>query len=124
MDTETKIQELLDKNRVEDLDKFLKNRECCNNFNTFLMYFFHVVQTAGILTTTVAAGYNMKEIIWLGATLNALAALIHVFEKLNEGRIKQYGRNIKAIKDNNYLDEETVAADDDNASHPPPPPPI
>ena len=105
---DSQIQSLLENNRLEDLKRFLNRRQYLNSTNVALMYLFHIVQTSGILVTTLAAGYDMKSIIWVGASLNALAALIHVFEKTNDGLIKQYGKDIQLIKDNNYVDESPV----------------
>jgi hypothetical protein len=72
------------------------------------IYFFHIVQSAGILTTTIAAGYDMKEIIWLGVGLNILASLINVFEKTNNGISKKLMKDIQAIKEGTFVDESEV----------------
>ena len=116
--TNTQIQQLLESNRVDDLKRFLKRRHCLNVTNVSLMYLFHIVQTAGILTTTLAAGYDLKYVIWIGASLNAIAALIHVFEKTNESLIKQYGKDIQMIKDNTYIDETPVDVEADETNQP------
>ena len=56
----TKIQSIFDKNVVSDLQRFIKKRQCLNETNMVFIYLFHIVQTAGILTTTIAAGNNAK----------------------------------------------------------------
>ena len=109
--TSDAIRTLLESNKVSDLKQFLGRRQCLNTTNIGLMYLFHIVQTAGILTTTLAAGYDMKNIIWVGAALNAAAALIHVFEKINDSLIKQYGKDIHAIQEGTYVDESAVDLD-------------
>lgn len=106
------IQTLLNENKVSDLKRFLYRRDCLNCTNIFLMYTFHIVQTSGILTTTIAAGYDMREIVWVGAALNALAALIHVFERLNLSLIRQYAKDIHQIRINEYEDEEATDVED------------
>ena len=106
------IKNLLESNKVDDLKRFLNRRSCLNSTNICLIYLFHFVQTAGILTTTVAAGYDLKEIIWIGASLNALATLIHVFEKINDGLLKQYEKDIQLIRSGNYIDESHITMDD------------
>ena len=78
------------------------------------MYLFHIVQTSGILTTTVGAGYDAKQFIWLGAALNATAALIHIFERLNLSLIQQYGKAIHQIRINEYEDEEANELEEKN----------
>lgn len=113
VDANARIVALLDTNKVSDLERFLSRRRCLNCTNLFLLYLFHIVQTVGILTTTVAAGYDMKEYVWLGAGLNATAALIHVFEHVNQSLIKQYAKDIHQIRINEYEDEAAEDVDDD-----------
>ena len=73
-----------------------------------LIYLFHVVQSAGILTTTIAAGYDMKVIVWVGVGFNILASLINVFEKTNTGISKHLMKDTQAIKNGTYVDEEPL----------------
>lgn len=99
------IQRIFDNNELEDLKKFIGKRQCLNNFNMSLMYIFHIVQSAGILTTTVAAGYNQVYLIWIGVALNILASLINIFEKNNNSMLKKLMIDIQKIKDGNYIGE-------------------
>jgi len=99
------IQNILNGNVIDDLNQAIKKRKCLNKANSVFIYIFHIIQTFGILTTTVAAGYNLKELVWVGAGLNALATLIHVFEKTNNGISKRLLVDIKAIKAGTYIDE-------------------
>lgn len=115
--TNAVIQRLLETNKLEDLKSFLRRRQCLNCTNVFLMYGFHIIQTAGILTTTLAAGYDMKEVIWIGASLNALASLIQIFEKLNDSLSKQYAKDIQLIRADNYVDEAPVDIEQENRSN-------
>jgi GTP:adenosylcobinamide-phosphate guanylyltransferase len=73
-----------------------------------LIYLFHIVQSAGILTTTVAAGYNFREIIWVGVGLNILASIINAFEKTNSSISKSLLKDINAIRDGTYVDESNI----------------
>ncbi len=73
-----------------------------------LIYLFHIIQSAGILTTTIAAGYDMKSLVWAGVGLNILASLINVFEKTNNSISKRLMADIQAIKDGSFVDEGTV----------------
>jgi hypothetical protein len=95
----------LNNNKIEDLKKFLEKRNCLNNTNQILNYLFHVIQSAGVLTTTIAAGYNMKELVWVGVGMNILASLINIFEKTNDSISKRMFKNIQAIKNGTYIDE-------------------
>ena len=102
------IQSILDKDKLEDLKQFITRRKCLNRWNIGLIYLFHLIQSVGILTTTIATGYDMKEIIWVGVGLNIMASLINVIEKTNNGISKHLLKDIEAIKDGTYTDESTV----------------
>ena len=59
----------------------------------------------GILTTTIAAGYDVKYLVWVGVGLNCIASLLHFFEKTNKEVSKKMLKDIVAIKNNKYIDE-------------------
>ena len=102
------IKKILDDNKIDDLNRFLEKRKCLNNCNMFLVYIFHTIQSAGILTTTIATGYDIKYMIWIGVGLNILASLINIFENINNTMSKKLLKSIEAINNNNYLDEDTI----------------
>jgi len=104
----TEIQKIFETNKLTDLKAFMRKRKCLNEWNMVLIYLFHVIQSAGILTTTIAAGYDMKILIWVGVGFNILASLINVFEKTNNGISKHLLKDINAIKDGTYVDEATM----------------
>lgn len=104
----TEIQTIFETNKLNDLKEFIKKRKCLNEWNMALIYLFHVIQSAGILTTTIAAGYDMKLLVWVGVGFNILASLINVFEKTNNGISKHLLKDINAIKDGTYVDEGTM----------------
>ena len=56
MDSE--IKALLNKNTMSDLKRFIRQRQNLNAANVYLKYFFHCVQTAGLLTTSIAQSYG------------------------------------------------------------------
>ena len=99
------IQTIFDNNKINDLKRFLSKRQCLNTTNTYLVYLFHLVQSAGILTTSIAAGTNFTELVWVGVGLNILATLINVYEKTNNSISTKLLHDIKLIKDNQYVDE-------------------
>ena len=116
-DISMEIKTLLDDNKIDDLKRFLNKRKCLNTCNMCLLYLFHTVQSAGILTTTIAAGYNIKELVWVGVGLNILASLINIFEHNNNSMSKRLLKDIEAIRDDKYVDEGTlVESDKDNNS--------
>ena len=102
------IQSIFEKNKLEDLKAFIEKRKCLNSWNIALIYLFHIIQSAGILTTTIAAGYNMKEIVWVGVGFNILASLLNVFEKTNSSISKGLMKDIQAIKEGTFVDEGTI----------------
>ena len=108
MNVSSEIQSILEKNKLDDLKEFINKRKCLNSCNLALIYLFHIVQSAGILTTTIAAGYNFKEVIWVGVGLNILASIINAFEKTNSSISKGLLKDINAIRDGTYVDESAV----------------
>jgi hypothetical protein len=104
-DTDREIKNIFNENKIYDLKKFLSKRQCLNNSNQCLNYFFHIIQSVGILTTTIATGYDMKEIIWIGIGMNILATLINIFEKTNDSISKRLLKEIYSIKNGTYVDE-------------------
>ena len=99
------IKKVFEENMLGDLKRFIEKRQCLNQTNMVLVYLFHIVQSAGILTTTIATGYNAREFIWIGVGLNVLASLINAFEQTNNNISKKLLQDIQSIKDGNYVDE-------------------
>jgi hypothetical protein len=108
VDVSQEIQNILETNKLGDLKEFIKKRSFLNSCNIFLIYLFHIIQSAGILTTTIAAGYDMKEIIWVGVGFNILASLINMFEKTNNTISQHLLKDIEAIKNGTFVDEGTI----------------
>ena len=108
VDVSVEIQSIFEKNKLEDLKAFIEKRKCLNSWNIALIYLFHIIQSAGILTTTIAAGYNIKEIVWVGVGFNILASLLNVFEKTNASISKGLLKDIQAIKEGTFVDEGTI----------------
>ena len=104
-DIALEIKEIFDNNQLEDLKRFMNKRRCLNYCNMCLIYLFHFIQSVGILTTTIAAGYDFKYLVWVGIGLNILASLINIYEKTNNNILKKLMNEIKTIKDGNYIDE-------------------
>ncbi len=106
-----RIQQILDENKINDLMRFIEKRQCLNNANLYLNYIFHLLQSAGILTTAVASGYSLSYLIWVGLGLNVVATLIHIYEQTNNNISKRLLTNIEAIKNGNYTDEDILVPD-------------
>jgi hypothetical protein len=104
-----KINDILNDNELNELIKSLKKRHCLNDWNLVLIYLYHIFQTAGILITSIATGYNYTTLIWVGIGLNLLASLINAFEKTNLNISKKLFANIEAIKNGTFLDANDLA---------------
>jgi hypothetical protein len=117
MDSE--IQALLNANTMSDLKRFIKQRQTLNSANWYLKYFFHSVQAAGLLTTSMAQSYGWSNFIWLGIGLNSLATLIHIYEQTNNSISKHMLKSIGRIKNGTYVDEDMLidTEEDEKKSH-------
>ncbi len=73
-----------------------------------MSYLYYLVQSVGILTTTIGTGYNVKELIWTGIGVNILASLIHSYEQINNNLSIKLLKNIENIRKNNYIDEDVL----------------
>jgi hypothetical protein len=102
------IQEILDNNKISDLKRFIKKRQSLNSTNVCLSYLFYLMQSIGILTTTIGTGYEIKELIWSGIGVNILASLIHSYEQINNNISIKLLKNIENIKRNTYIDEDIM----------------
>ena len=107
------IETMIKENERADLKRFLGRRHCLNMWNMALAYIFHLVQAAGILTTSIAAAYNINKLIWVGIGLNAFASVISVIIKTNNGFIIKMLKDIEAIEEGRYVDEAQVVEDDE-----------
>ena len=76
-----------------------------------MIYLFHIMQTTGILLSTVATGNDMKVLMWIGISFNCVASLLAIFEKNNVAVSKKLLRDIDAIKNHTYVDESVLEAD-------------
>ena len=102
------IKDIFENNTLNDLKRFIKQRQNLNTTNSYLIYLFHLVQSAGILTSAIAAGNSNFEIVWVGVGLNLLATLINVYEKTNNSILQKLMGDIKLIKNRTYVDESQL----------------
>jgi hypothetical protein len=102
------IQEIFENNKIADLKRFIKKRQSLNSCNICMSYLYYLVQSVGILTTTIGTGYNVKELIWSGIGINILASLIHSYEQINNNISIKLLKNIENIRKNTYIDEDVL----------------
>jgi hypothetical protein len=114
--TTDEIKQLLDENTINDLKRFLNKRQCLNTTNSYLIYLFHLVQSAGILTSSYAVSNNDNNLAWIGISLSVFATLIHTYEKTNNFILKKTMNNINTIKEGKYVDEDCIV-EFDKISH-------
>jgi hypothetical protein len=102
------INNILNENIVCDLKKNLCIRSCLNKFNIGLIYIFHLLQTCGLIATTLSSTYNLNYLLWIGITCNSTASLIIIYEKVNENISNTLLVDINLIKDGKYVDESSI----------------
>jgi len=101
------IKNLFEENKIKDLKNFLSRRHFLNKWNTNMIYLFHIIQTVGILATSISASTNNQTLLWVGISLNMTASIIQVYEKINYQQMKRILVDIESIKNNTYTDEST-----------------
>jgi len=116
-DGDGEIARILQANKMSDLKRFVKNRQCLNTSNVYFTYLFYVVQMVGLMTTSVAQSYNLTTIVWVGIGLNSLATLIHTFEQTNNKLSTHMLENITSIKNGTYIDEGILIDLDDKSDN-------
>lgn len=110
-DVSIRIKEIFAKNQLDDLNRFISKRSTLNKFTTFLMYGSYVFQSTGIFITTLATGYKLPELTWVGIGLNMMSTLMIVFEKLNTSISTKILKDIQAIRAGTYVDEGIIVDD-------------
>jgi len=111
IDTEQQVITILDKNKIEDLRRFLKKRECLNVGNQYLNYAFNLIQGIGIFLVSLGQAYENPLFIWIGVACNSISSIIHIYEMNNVKLSKTLLYNIKQIKMNKYIDENIIDLD-------------
>ena len=110
-DVAIQIKEIFAKNQLDDLNRFISKRATLNKFTTFLMYGSYVFQSTGIFITTLATGYSLPELTWVGIGLNMMSTLMIVFEKLNTSISTKILKDIQSIRNGTYVDEGIIVDD-------------
>ncbi len=104
----SEIINIINSNKIDDLKRFIKMRTTLNNINFVLIYIYHIIQSSGVFLTSYATSINNRELIWVGIGFSMLATLLNIFEKINNYVIKKTLKDIEAIKNNNYTDENIL----------------
>ncbi len=105
MDIDNKIKNVIDANKLDDLTRFLKQRQCLNCTNFYMIYMFHLIQSTGIILTAYAASVNSPVLTWTGISLNMFASLLSIYENQNNSTLRRLLGDITLIKNGLYIDE-------------------
>ena len=80
VETEQQIVEILNRNKVNDLNKFLEKRSCLNTSNQWLNYCFNLIQGIGIFLVSLGQAYENPYFIWSGVACNSISSIIHIYD--------------------------------------------
>ena len=105
MNKDKEINEIFHDNVISDLQNHLKTRNCLNKTNIFLVYLFHLIQSSGILVTSIAVSNNNTRLAWIGIGLNMCSSLISMYEKINTNIMKKLLNDMHSMKNGTYIDE-------------------
>lgn len=101
------VNEIFNKNKVDDLNNFVKKRSCLNTSNEILSILFYIFQSANVFITSIGNAYKNPYLIWSGVGMGTMASITYLLMNNNSKINKRLMNNIKAIKENKYTDEIT-----------------
>ena len=108
--TVIQINNIINKNKVEDLLRFINKRQNINWSNQWLGYLFYLIQTVSVFSTSLGQAYVNPYLSWTGIGLTSIGTLIHAIINSNNKINNSLMTNIKSIKSGNYVDELNIDA--------------
>ena len=114
--TALKINNMINKNKVEDLKRFINKRQNLNVSNQWFGYLFYLLQTASVFSTSLGQSYSNAYLIWSGIGLTSFGTLIHAIINSNTKINNNLMKNIKEIKGGTYIDESNIDGLDEKKS--------
>jgi len=111
-----KINNIINKNKVDDLLRFMNKRQNINCSNQWFGYLFYLIQTISVFSTSLGQAYSNPYLSWAGIGLTSIGTLIHAIINSNNKINSSLMTNIKAIKSGNYVDELNIDALEDKKS--------
>ena len=114
--TALKINNMINKNKVEDLKRFINKRQNLNISNQWFGYLFYLLQTASVFSTSLGQSYTNPYLIWTGIGLTSFGTLIHAIINSNTKINNNLMKNIKDIKGGSYIDESNIDGIDEKKS--------
>ena len=113
-ETAIKINNIINKNKIDDLMRFMNKRQNINCSNQFLGYLFYAIQTISVFGNSLGQYTQNDYLIWSSIGLTGIGTLIHAIINSNNKINTSLMTNIKAIHSGNYVDEVAIDALDDN----------
>jgi len=111
-----KINNIINKNKVDDLLRFMSKRQNINATNQWLGYLFYLIQTISVFSTSLGQAYVNPYLSWSGIFLSSVGTLIHAVINSNNKINSSLMTNIKAIKSGSYVDELNIDALEEKSS--------
>lgn len=112
--TAIKINNIINKNKVDDLIRFMNKRQNINCSNQFMGYLFYMIQTVSVFSTSLGQYNSNVYLIWTGIGLTSVGTLVHAIINSNNKINTSLMSNIKAIHKGDYIDEVAIDGLDDN----------
>jgi len=109
-ETAIKINNIINKNKVDDLMRFMNKRQNINCSNQFLGYLFYLIQTLSVFGNSLGQYTQNDYLIWSSIGLTGIGTLIHAIINSNNKINTSLMSNIKAIHAGEYIDELNVDA--------------
>ncbi len=108
--TAIKINNIINKNKVDDLLRFMNKRQNINCSNQFLGYLFYAIQTISVFGNSLGQYTQNDYLIWSSIGLTGVGTLIHAIINSNNKINTSLMANIKSIHAGDYVDELNVDA--------------
>lgn len=112
-ETRIKINNIINKNKVDDLLRFINKRQNLNCSNQLFGYLFYIIQTISIFSTSLGQYNGNAYLIWSGIGLTSIGTLVHAIINSNTKINSSLMNNITHIKNGNYIDELNINALDE-----------
>ena len=114
-ETAIKINNIINKNKVEDLLRFMNKRQNINCSNQLLGYLFYLIQTLSVFGNSLGQYTQNDYLIWSSIGLTGIGTLIHAIINSNNKINSSLMANIKSIHAGEYVDEIAIdGLDSDN----------
>ncbi len=112
-ETAIKINNIINKNKVDDLIRFMNKRQNINCGNQVLGYLFYLIQTISVFSTSLGQYNENVYLIWTGIGLTSVGTLIHAIINSNNKINSSLMANIRSIHSGDYVDEIAIDGLDD-----------